>query len=84
MAMKRPAGGHGALCGATEWSRQIEHFYNSERRHSALGYLTPNEFEDLLQPKPRSYCHKAWSTKWGQGLLERTTGFEPATLTLAR
>jgi transposase InsO family protein len=22
-------------------------FYNSERRHSSLGYLTPNEFEDL-------------------------------------
>ncbi len=25
----------------------IEHFYNSTRRHSALNYLTPNEFEDL-------------------------------------
>jgi hypothetical protein len=25
----------------------IEHFYNSDRRHSALGYFTPNEFEDL-------------------------------------
>jgi transposase InsO family protein len=25
----------------------IDHFYNSARRHSALGYLTPNEFEDL-------------------------------------
>ena len=25
----------------------IEHFYNSDRRHSSLGYLTPNEFEDL-------------------------------------
>jgi transposase InsO family protein len=25
----------------------IEHFYNSERRYSSLGYLTPNEFEDL-------------------------------------
>jgi transposase InsO family protein len=24
----------------------IEHFYNSSR-HSSLGYLTPNEFEDL-------------------------------------
>jgi transposase InsO family protein len=22
-------------------------FYNSERRHSSLGYLTPNEFEDV-------------------------------------
>ena len=25
----------------------IEHFYNPARRHSTLGYLTPNEFEDL-------------------------------------
>ena len=25
----------------------IEHFYNPARRHSALNYLTPNEFEDL-------------------------------------
>jgi transposase InsO family protein len=25
----------------------IEHFYNSDGRHSSLGYLTPNEFEDL-------------------------------------
>ena len=25
----------------------IEHFYNSDRWHSSLGYLTPNEFEDL-------------------------------------
>jgi len=25
----------------------IENFYNPARRHSSLGYLTPNEFEDL-------------------------------------
>ena len=25
----------------------IENFYNSARRHSSLGYLTPTEFEDL-------------------------------------
>jgi putative transposase len=25
----------------------IEDFYNPIRRHSSLGYLTPNEFEDL-------------------------------------
>jgi transposase InsO family protein len=24
----------------------IDHFYNSGRRHSSLGYLTPNEFEE--------------------------------------
>lgn len=29
----------------------IEHFYNPTRRHSALGYLTPNEFEDLQSAK---------------------------------
>jgi putative transposase len=23
----------------------LEHFYNCDRRHSSLGYLTPNEFE---------------------------------------
>ena len=28
----------------------IEHFYNRARRHSALGYLTPDEFEDLHSP----------------------------------
>jgi putative transposase len=25
----------------------IENFYNPARRHSSLGYLTPNEFEDV-------------------------------------
>jgi transposase InsO family protein len=25
----------------------IENFYNSDRRHSSLNYLTPDEFEDL-------------------------------------
>ena len=25
----------------------IENFYNRERRHSSLNYLTPDEFEDL-------------------------------------
>lgn len=27
-------------------------FYNTARRHSALGYLTPNEYEDLHSPQP--------------------------------
>jgi len=26
----------------------IENFYNTERRHSSLNYLTPNEFDNLL------------------------------------
>ena len=25
----------------------IENFYNPSRRHSPIGYFTPNEFEDL-------------------------------------
>ena len=32
----------------------IDHFYNPIRRHSSLGYLTPNEFEDLHSPKPQA------------------------------
>jgi transposase InsO family protein len=32
---------------ALAMAEYIEHFYNSDRRHSSLGYLTPNEFEDL-------------------------------------
>jgi putative transposase len=34
-----------------EW---IEGFYNPLRRHSALGYLTPNEFEDLHSEKAQA------------------------------
>jgi hypothetical protein len=61
----------------------IEHFYNPARRHRALGYLTPNEFEDLHAPQAKATCPKTWSIKWDIGHLERTTGFEPATPTLA-
>jgi transposase InsO family protein len=32
----------------------IEHFYNPARRHSSLGYLTPNEFEDLHSSQPQA------------------------------
>jgi transposase InsO family protein len=32
---------------ALAMAEYIEHFDNSDRRHSSLGYLTPNEFEDL-------------------------------------
>jgi transposase InsO family protein len=32
----------------------IEHFYNPTRRHSALGYLTPNEYEDLHSPQSQA------------------------------
>jgi putative transposase len=34
-----------------EW---IEDFYNSVRRHSSLGYLTPNEYEALHLEKTRA------------------------------
>ena len=30
----------------------IERFYNSARRHSALGHLTPDEFEARHSPRP--------------------------------
>jgi putative transposase len=30
----------------------IDHFYNSSRRHSSLGYLTPNESEHLHSTQP--------------------------------
>jgi transposase InsO family protein len=32
----------------------IDHFYNSGRRHSSLGYLTPDEFEDLHSHQPQA------------------------------
>jgi transposase InsO family protein len=32
----------------------IDNFYNRDRRHSALDYLTPNEFEDLHSPQPQA------------------------------
>ena len=27
----------------------IEIFYNRQRRHSSIGYLTPNEFEEVFE-----------------------------------
>jgi putative transposase len=30
----------------------IEHFYNSSRRHSSLGYLTPDEYERPHSTQP--------------------------------
>ena len=27
----------------------IEAYYNSKRRHSAINYVTPNQFEDMMQ-----------------------------------
>ncbi len=60
----------------------IEHFYNPARRHSALGYLTPNEFEVLHQANPRPRCPKKWSSEWGTGQVEPEMGFEPMTCAL--
>ena len=32
----------------------IENFYNTARRHSSLGYLTPREFSDIHSAKSRA------------------------------
>ena len=56
----------------------IELFYNRQRRHSALGYLCPNEFEHLahghaLKPVlrlPRPACPRQWTC--GTALRTRT------------
>jgi putative transposase len=32
----------------------IESFYNRERRHSTLGYLSPSEYERMISPPPKS------------------------------
>ena len=32
---------------ATAMADYIENFYNPDRRHSSLSYLTPDEYEDL-------------------------------------
>ncbi|HXW79061.1 MAG TPA: IS3 family transposase [Acidimicrobiales bacterium] len=31
----------------------IENFYNPSRRHSALNYLTPDEYEELHSARPQ-------------------------------
>ena len=63
----------------------IETFYNPDRRHSSLDYLTPNEYEaSTLKLTTRPNCHKAGPPNGVKAIVERKTGFEPATLTLAR
>lgn len=37
---------------ATAMADYIVNFYNPQRRHSSLGYLTPDEFEALPSAKP--------------------------------
>jgi transposase InsO family protein len=42
----------GSFPGLSEAKLEISHYiayYNAERRHSALGYHSPNHFETLLQ-----------------------------------
>lgn len=38
---------------ATAIADYIVNFYNPLRRHSSLGYLTPDEFEALLSTDPQ-------------------------------
>jgi hypothetical protein len=61
----------------------IEFFKNPARRHNSLGFLTPNEYEDLHLSKTQPGFSQAWSAKRGSGHLKRKTEFEPATLILA-
>ena len=44
----------------------IEVFYNRQRRHSALGYLSPESFEEEDPQKHRSSPSHSLSTKTGQ------------------
>ena len=61
----------------------IEHFYNAAWRTARSAHSRRTNWKPFICPKPRPRCLKEWSTEWGQLLSERTTGFEPATLTLA-
>jgi putative transposase len=36
----------------------LESYYNNERKHSALGYLTPNQFETLAGIQPQNQSSK--------------------------
>ena len=52
---------------AIAMAEYIEHFYSSERRHSSLGYLAPNDSRRGTQPpSSRPLCPEKWSTEWGQ------------------
>jgi len=61
---------------ALAMAEYIEDFYNPARRHSSLGYLTPNEFEDVVDvrviPQPNvQVIHHAGS--WDSCLLHPTS-----------
>ncbi|PSR01395.1 MAG: hypothetical protein BRD47_06340 [Bacteroidetes bacterium QS_8_68_28] len=45
----------------------IEAFYNRKRRHSALGYPSPAEYEARLRPHHRRLPPGSLSTKLGEG-----------------
>ena len=54
-----------------------ENFYNRERRHSSLNYLTPNEFEDLHSPKTRPNSHKPGLANGVKGNWRREWDLNP-------
>ncbi|WP_151759094.1 IS3 family transposase [Dictyobacter vulcani] len=40
----------------------IECFYNRQRRHSSLGYLSPTHYEELMTQPPICPVHKSGSS----------------------
>jgi hypothetical protein len=44
----------------------FENFYNPQRRHSSLNYLTPDEFEELQLTQTETALSQTESAFWGQ------------------
>ncbi len=57
----------------------IDHFYNStgDTARSVTSPRTSSK-RPTYHPPSRPLCPKKWSTEWGQALMERRTGIEPA------
>jgi transposase InsO family protein len=69
-----------ASSGPADYSADhIEHFYNSDRRHSSLVYLTPMRLGSYAHHPAGHFVPKRWSTEWGQAHMVGLPGFEPGT-----